>query len=412
MESKVSKKTIESCRKGRALPLRSRLCRSLFLLLMCILSALPLAAQTTVSVTMSETVNLQQALSAAGVSDVATVTHLTITGGPLKATDFDYIRSNMIIQALDMSAADVQGNRIPSMAFYQDTGLIAVTLPETITAIGSYAFFGCSSLTQINIPDGVTTIEEGAFEGCTSLTTITIPASVTDMNLNVFIRCYNLTSFNVDDGNAKYYSVDGVLYDKIRNELYAYPGGRRGAFAIPDGVETIGSYAFYTCGNLSSITIPNSVTYIADNAFEKCFSLTSLTIPASVTTIVTGAFSDCSNLTSIDVDAGNTKYWSNDGALYEHGTYNVTETSLHTYPGGKSGVFTIPDDVTEIHGNAFSYNLTSLTIPASVTRIGNYAFEACSRLTDITVDWYVPLPINGYVFRGVNTAEISLYVPA
>jgi hypothetical protein len=290
------------------------------------------------------------------------------------------------------------------------SSLTQINIHNGVTTIGDGAFYGCSSLTQINIPDGVTTIGGRAFEGCASLTTVTIPASVTDMYFNVFTYCESLTSINVEAGNENYSSLNGVLYNKNKTYLSAYPGGESGAFVIPDGVKTIDAYAFAACSKLSGITIPNSVTYIADDAFLECDGLTSIAIPSSVTTIVTGAFTNCSNLTSIDVEAGNTKYWSTDGALYEHDTYNITDTILHTYPGGKSGVFTIPDDVTDIAGHAFSSNLTSLTIPASVTSIGNFAY--CSQLTDITVNWHVPLSINDYVFREVNIAEITLYVPA
>lgn len=116
---------------------------------------------------------------------------------------------------------------------------------------------------------------------------------------------------------------------------------------IPDGVTSIGDFAFCDCGKLTSVNIPDSVTSIGGYAFQDCSSLTSVTIPDSVTSIGYRAFDGCYNLTSV----------------------------------------TIPDSVTEIGDSAFSfcYGLTSITVPDSVTSIGNGAFKYCSGLTRITI---------------------------
>ena len=72
-------------------------------------------------------------------------------------------------------------------------------------------------------------------------------------------------------------------------------------------VTSIGEYAFYGCGRMTSITIPNSVTTIGSCAFQKCSKLASITIPNSVTSIGGGAFSGCSSLTSITIPSSITK---------------------------------------------------------------------------------------------------------
>ena len=73
---------------------------------------------------------------------------------------------------------------------------------------------------------------------------------------------------------------------------------------IPDGVRSIGGYAFWECVYLTSLTIPGSVTSIGKSAFEDCSGLTSVTIPGSVTSIGDGAFSGCSGLTSLTIPNG------------------------------------------------------------------------------------------------------------
>ena len=110
--------------------------------------------------------------------------------------------------------------------------------------------------------------------------------------------------------------------------------------------------------------------------YDEEQGVTSVTIPDSVTSIGRWAFYDCSSLTSINVDKNNKNYSSSDGVLY-----NKNLTELVCCPGGKTSV-TIPDSVTSIGDGAFSgcRNLTSVTIPDSVTEIGWHAFEGYNSL--------------------------------
>jgi hypothetical protein len=126
------------------------------------------------------------------------------------------------------------------------------------------------------INTGVTNIGTAAFAYCTNLTSVTIPASVTSIGEAAFYNCPKLTAINVDAANAKYSSIDGVLFDKAAKTLIQFPGGKAGAYTIPNSVTVIENWAFEYCTVLTSITIPTSITSIGDLAFANCTGLTSI----------------------------------------------------------------------------------------------------------------------------------------
>ncbi len=234
----------------------------------------------------------------------------------------------------------------------------------------------------IVIESGVTSIGNHAFFYCTALTTVTIPASITGIDGSSFGYCTSLTSINVNSENRYYSSVNGVLFNKAATELVCFPCGRQGGYTIPVSVTSIGNYAFYWCINLTSVTIPNSVTSIESAAFWGCHALTSVTIPDSMTNIDNFAFSHCNALTSINVASGNSYYASVNGVLF-----NKILTELVSFPGGRTGAYTIPSGVMSIGVGAFdlSLSLTSVTIPDSVTSIEYAAFCGCTALKSVTI---------------------------
>ena len=142
--------------------------------------------------------------------------------------------------------------------------------------------------------------------------------------------------------------------------------------SLPDGVTSIGDWAFRDCSGLTSIEIPNSVTGIGSDAFDGCSGLTSVTIGNRVTSIGNTAFSYCTGLTSV----------------------------------------TIPNSVTSIGGSAFlgCSGLSSVTIGNSVTGIGDKAFKDCTGLTFVTNYAATPQSINSNVFDNVNKSTCVLNV--
>ena len=153
-----------------------------------------------------------------------------------------------------------------------------VEIPETIDgiavmSIASYTFQNCSDVSEIVIPDSVVSIGSSAFRSCSNLSRITIPETVTKLGDSVFLYCKQLEDINIDGNNNFYQAEGGILYNKDKSMLLEYPSAS-GEVVIPDSVEGIEEYAFYSCSGLTSITIPKTVTYIGHDAFQNCSSLT------------------------------------------------------------------------------------------------------------------------------------------
>ena len=269
---------------------------------------------------------------------------------------------------------DLSGSTFTSIgyaAFFDCTSLTSVVIPNSVTSIGDAAFSNCTGLTSVVIPNSVTSIGDYAFSNCTGLTSVTIPKSVTNIGGGLFVACTSLTAINVDAGNSTFSSQDGVLYNKAKTTLIAYPAGKTGnTFTIPNSVTSIGDAAFSNCTRLTSVTIPNSVTSIGYGAFDGCTSLTSVTIPNSVTSIGNFAFDGCTSLTSVTIGNGVTSIGY--GAFY--GCTSLTSV-------------TIPNSVTSIGGGAFERctSLASVTIGNGVTSIEYRAFSGCTGLTSVTI---------------------------
>jgi hypothetical protein len=269
-----------------------------------------------------------------------------------------------------------------------------------------------------NQVDGIPVISIGdyAFFECKNLTSVTIPASVTSIGSWVFAYWSPLTAINVDPGNANFASVDGVLYNKAITTLIQCPSGWVGEFtilssvtsidecgfyecasltsiSIPDQITSIGDHAFYSCTAMSSVIIGNGITSIGAGVFDFCSSLTSVTIPEGVTQIGFAAFDGCSSLTSVTIPTSVT-------VIGEGAFHSCSSMASVKIPGGVTsignGVFgnctsltsvIIPENVTQIGFGAFDTctSLTSVTIPDNVTSIGDYAFSGCSSLTSVTI---------------------------
>ena len=284
-----------------------------------------------------------------------------------------------------LKSVTVTGGKILYGAFSNCTGLTSVTIPDSVTSIGSDAFYNCTGLTSVTIPDSVTSIDSLAFSHCTGLTSITIPDSVTSIGGSAFYGCTGLTSIKIPDSVT---SIGGGAFSGCAGLT---------SVTIPNSVTSIGSSAFSGCTGLTSITIPDSVTSIGYRAFYNCTGLTSVTIGKGVTSIGYESFYDCNNIQDIyitDIAA-----WCNISGLGNLMGYGASNKKLYIN-NQLATLITIPNGVMAIPTSAFHNckGLTSVTIPDSVTSIGSYAFEGCTGLTSVTIPDSVT-SIGSYAFR-------------
>ena len=226
---------------------------------------------------------------------------------------------------------------------FANSSLTSVTIPNSVTSIGTSAFFNCSSLTSVTIPNSVINIGDGAFSGCDSIASIVVEQG------NVIYDSRN-------NCNAVIETATNTLISGCKNTT------------IPNSVTSIGYSAFSGCSSLNSVTIPNSVTSIGYSAFYGCSSLTSVTIGKGVTSIGSSAFSGCSSLTSITIP----------NSVTSIGRSAFRDCSSFTS-------ITIPESVKSIGEWAFfnCSSLTFVTIGESVTSIGDLAFNGCSKIDSI-----------------------------
>ena len=330
------------------------------------------------------------------------------------------------------------------------TPVASVSIPSSVTELGSDIFYGCSSLKSVVLPDNFRSIVGAMFYGCTSLESINIPSALTEIGAYAFYNCKSLAiDVVLPEGtkvvnNYAFYSCSNIRNITLPTTLveigiYSFSGcSSLEAIVLPDGLVTIGDFAFSSCTSLKSVTIPDNVITIEQSAFYQCTALTevninadaklekmgegafaytaitSITIPKNVKSF--GAFNGCASLQDVYYYAINAQYSSpfDDSRVKTKLFVANTVTQLsYKFGGGITMVTFEENSKCKVLGPLVFQgcaNLRTIIIPKSVTKIYNNAFSGCKALYNIVFEEDSLLEWIGYsAFE--NTAITSITLP-
>ena len=358
--------------------------------------------------------------SASSVTIPSTISKRVVNG-----TTYYLAGSDLTVTSIANGSGTTNG------AFYAARSTLQnVTLPSALTQIGAYAFYGCNKLTSIDLPSTLTQIGAFAFYGCSKLTDIDLPASVTSIAQNAFTNCSSLESVSIPSNS------------KLQN---------------------IGIAAFLDCSSLQSIRVPSTMNQISTAAFNGCTSLKTVTIDAPNIVSSLNEITDCGDLINYAdvvylegnaaglittgflqlftevVSEINLYYkYINNASIISDFEFTIDSTaktaSVVKYTGSATSV-TIPSTISSaisasdyeliyIKGDDYKVTtiadatsssrgafyaamstLQSVTLPNTLTRIGDYAFYFCYRITSIIIPSSV-ISIGEYSFNmcyGLNS---------
>ncbi len=296
--------------------------------------------------------------------------------------------------------------------------LTSVTLPEAVTKISYGAFDGCSSLTEVEIPANAENISYHAFANtaikeivfpasikeadhpfsgsslervtfaagteeipntlcaeCKSLSSVSMPSSVKKIGTNAFNGCISLTSFDLHEGleSIGYHAFSGTGMKEITLPStlsfcdYGFSGSSVEKAVFAGGIETIPASVLHGCSKLTDVTFPDTVKKIGNFAFASCKSLTSFDLREGIENIGYHAFSD-SGITEVALPS-------------------TIKTCDNGFAGAPLVRASVADGTERLPSSAFANCklLTDVTLPESVTVLGDFSFSNCIALSDITL---------------------------
>ena len=344
---------------------------------------------------------------------------------------------------------------------FYNTAIAQLAIPGTVTCIKENAFSNCQSLTNVKFlknnsgtPLTIDTPNEsyysngnynlfrgsnnihtlylyrefeaadereymGLFEGHTALTNITIGEQVKTIHHHMFYNAGGKDGNNIgkitipssvksiESGAFRECKVSNIVIngssDKTTPRIIngsAFEGCTLTSITIPEGVTTIGLYAFFNCSNLTAITIPGTVTEIGEGAFKGCTSLEDVAFNPGAAPLT------IDNMWEVAIEGVSRPdrgpfYHSPLTTIYLDRNIKMTDTYAGELDAADEGIFSCVDydenyltttleignNVTKILPYMFASSaITSITIPANVTEIGNYAFYKCTKLSKVTFE--------------------------
>ena len=261
--------------------------------------------------------------------------------------EIDFVIENNILVKYKGNDTDViipNGVKEIGSGAFKERRIPSIRFPESLEKIGNEAFLNCTNLKNVKLPESLTEIGQHAFSGCTSLLEIEIPKRVKRIEYGTFWGCTSLRKIT-----------------------------------IPVGVEYIGLFAFSSCTDLEEIVIPETVETITSESFEDCRNLKTVNYLNDQGIIACDAFDGCIGL------------FDENGLLIVANTLCICDSKKENVVIPE-GVKTIASGVfrgrrSRYRDNKYSNGtiLKTVQLPSSLETIGNYAFEECDQLEELTI---------------------------
>ena len=315
--------------------------------------------------------------------------------------------------------AYAQDKAVVEVSFKGCTGLTGVIFPDTVEYISG--FENCQNLTRVRWSAGLKKIKLGAFDGtaletlvlpegveilenafknCTELKSVSLPSTLTKIGNSYgvppFSGCHSLESIEIAEGNEVYASDGNCIMRKADNTLvlglkaskipsytehignYAFRDSGAESIALPEGVTSIGDYAFAHNDRLKEITLPQSLTSIGWYAFSDCFALGKIAIPDGVTELPYGLFAWCTELKEVALGAKTEKIDTSVFRLCgKLERITISESNAH-FKSAADGRFLLNKT-----GDTLVLGCQDGAIPDGVKKIGERAFEGRTGLKEI-----------------------------
>ena len=257
---------------------------------------------------------------------------LTVSGNGEMTAPPDWAVNNKNVEVIIINEGITS---IRDGAFNGYSALYSVTLPNSLQEIGSGAFNYCTSLTSITFPPNVQRVALSVFNGCTNLQRIDLPD-----NLNHFSSASTevtyletnlpaLTTITISENNEKFYTEDGVLYEKVPNyplvidsgdandsegyylDFLFFPKGKQGTYRVPKNVATWDTEVFHNRTGITSVDITENdgISRLYEDMFWGCSALKEVRISKRITTLEAGIFTGCTSFDTLYYD-GTLEQWN------------------------------------------------------------------------------------------------------
>ena len=266
------------------------------------------------------------------------------------------IRQHVVVSGSSCEGAVVipEGvTEIAKDAFFANTNIFTLSLPNSLRTIGENGFFGTTNLKDIDYGYGIQNISAGAFFGNSALESISLPNSLKSIGKQAF------------DSNSSVREVDFGSSVQVIGDSAFYGATSLSTISLPNSVKRIGTRAFFANSRLRTLDLGSGVEAIGDLAFAGNADLQSVSLPNSLKTLGSSAFSSDTSLTSVDFGSG----------IQSIGDQSFYQTSVSSVE--------LPNSIRSIGSQAFAFmtQLHTVTLGSALQTLSANAFQGSEALT-------------------------------